>query len=166
MNNKKSFYPTKYFVYFTIFIIIISFDFLVEPNIVDLKEKLVFFAKAPKVKLWMSGQYNFITIFYFFDIQAPILKSIRNFSSNKIFFKISFKNGKSALVDKPKNNFHLQTKFFHRVCPLFSQSFVKGKYFNFKTSFSWQVSLSKLQSLEAMSFHRSSLNFSTNDYWF
>lgn len=44
------------------------------------------------VKVWMGGQYNFITIFYFFDIQAPI--SIRNFSSNKIFFKISLQEWK------------------------------------------------------------------------
>ena len=42
---------------------------------------------ARDVKLAMGGQYNFIPIFYFFDIQAPI--SIRNFSGNKIFFKIS-----------------------------------------------------------------------------
>ena len=47
------------------------------------------------------------------------------------------------------------------MCPLFTKSFVKGKYFNFKTSFSWQVSLSKLQSFEAMSFHKSSSNFFT-----
>ena len=44
------------------------------------------------VEVWMGGQYNFITIFYFFDIQAPI--SIRNFSSNKIFFKISLQEWK------------------------------------------------------------------------
>lgn len=41
------------------------------------------------IKVWMGGQYNFITIFYFFDIQAQAAISIRNFSGNKIFFKIS-----------------------------------------------------------------------------
>ena len=40
-----------------------------------------------QVNVSMEGRYNFITIFYFFDIQGPI--SIRNFSGNKIFFKIS-----------------------------------------------------------------------------
>ena len=42
----------------------------------------------------MGGQYNFIPIFYFFDIQAPI--SIRNFSGNKIFFKISLQEWKES----------------------------------------------------------------------
>ena len=52
-----------------------------------------------QVNVSMDGRYNFITIFYFFDIQGPI--SIRNFSSNKIFFKISFKVGTSKICFNP-----------------------------------------------------------------
>lgn len=132
MNNKKLFYPTKYFVYFiikfSIFNLIISIWFPCHIFLKISRRNLYSSVQKPKVKLWMSGQYNFITIFYFFDIQAPILISIRNFSSNKIFFKISFKNGNSVPVDKPKIIFIFKLTFLSSVST-FQPKFCQGKIF-------------------------------------
>ena len=87
VNNKQNI-PVKeqYFMFshdafvFQIFflqVLNVQYTFAGTPTQIDARD----------VKLAMGGQYNFIPIFYFFDIQAPI--SIRNFSGNKIFFKIS-----------------------------------------------------------------------------
>ena len=59
----------------------------------------------------MGGQYNFIPIFYFFDIQAPI--SIRNFSGNKIFFKISLQEWKESEKEQQLDLFQFPACWSH-----------------------------------------------------
>ena len=75
---------------------------------------------ARDVKLAMGGQYNFIPIFYFFDIQAPI--SIRNFSGNKIFFKISLQEWKESEKEQQLDLFQFPACWSHILTLRHSQT--------------------------------------------